>query len=144
LFNHEIGFSDHSLGYLASCIAVGLGATIIEKHVTLRKNLVGPDHKISLNIREFSNLVFNIRKVEKMMGKRTKPISKSEKLISKVARKSIVAKKNLCINDVIKLKDICYKRPGTGLSPLLTKYIINKKIKNKIKKNTLILKKDIA
>ena len=82
-FKCEIGFSDHTIDNLTSAIAVGLGATIIEKHVTLNKNLPGPDHKMSLSISQFKDLVRQVRSVEKMLGSKLKPISKEELKIQK-------------------------------------------------------------
>jgi len=143
IFKCEIGFSDHTTNNLTSCIAVSLGAKIIEKHVTFNKNLSGPDHRMSLSISEFKNLVLQIRAVEKMLGNKSKPISKEEIKIAKVARKSIVANKDLLIGTKITLNDISFKRPGTGILPIYYKKILNKKIKKFIPANTIILKKNI-
>ena len=139
----DVGFSDHHENNLTSAIAVGLGARIIEKHVTLNKNLPGPDHKMSLNMNEFKKLVLEIRSVEKMIGNKLKPITKEEMNIAKVARKSIVAKKDIKPEERIKKNHICFKRPGTGILPIYCKNILNKKAKRFIKANTLILYKDI-
>ena len=79
----NIGFSDHSLGIEASLAAVALGANIIEKHITLDTRMKGPDHKASLNPKEFKLLVDSIRKVETMLGD-NKKVTKSEKKISKL------------------------------------------------------------
>ena len=83
----EIGFSDHSNGYMASCLAVSLGAKIIEKHFTINKNLPGPDHAMSLDPKELKIFVKKIRETEIMLGMKKK-ISKDEKEMIKVARKS--------------------------------------------------------
>ncbi len=139
----DVGFSDHTKNNLTSVIAVALGARIIEKHVTLNKNLPGPDHKMSLNINEFKKLVLQIRCVEKMIGNKLKPITKEEMKIAKVARKSIVAKQDIKSGEIIKKNHICFKRPGTGILPIYFKNILNKKAKRFIKANTLILYKDI-
>jgi len=143
IFKCEIGFSDHTISNLSPCVAVGLGATIIEKHVTLDKKLVGPDHSMSLTISEFGKLVSQIRSVEKMLGSKLKPISKEEIKIAKVARKSIVANKNILIGSKIRLNDIRFKRPGTGILPIFYKKILNKKVKRTILANTIISKKNI-
>lgn len=140
-FKCEIGFSDHTVDNLTSAIAVGLGATIIEKHVTLNKNLPGPDHKMSLSISQFRDLVRKVRTVEKMLGSKLKPISKEELKIQKVARKSIVSNKRLKVGSRIKIQDISYKRPGTGILPIFYKKILNKKVKKLIHADTTILKK---
>ena len=77
-FKCKIGFSDHTLSELASIAAVTLGATVIEKHVTLNKNLKGPDHKNSMNLKEFQLMVKKIREIEKILGNENKKIKKEE------------------------------------------------------------------
>ena len=74
--NIEIGFSDHTLGITASLAAVALGAKIIEKHITLNNSMIGPDHKASLNFKNFSKMVEKIREIEKLMGKEVKKTHK--------------------------------------------------------------------
>ena len=138
IFNCTVGFSDHSTEILPSVIAVSLGAKVIEKHVTLNKRWKGPDHKASLNIKEFEKMIQLIRKTEKILGRENKEISVEELKNSYAAKKSCVAKKTLKIGDKILKKHICFKRPGTGVNPLDIKSIINKKVKKLIKKNTII------
>ena len=142
-FKCNVGFSDHTIGNIASLAAVSMGAKIIEKHVTLNKNMVGPDHHCSANIKEFIQLVQDVRAAEKVLGSKEKRISYKEKKISRIARKSIVSKRNLYPGNKISLNDICYKRPGTGLLPIETNKVLNKKVKKYIKENTLIKIKDI-
>ena len=93
IFNLEIGYSDHSLGAEACLAAVAMGAKVIEKHVTLSRNSRGPDHKSSMEIRDFKLMVEQIRNLEIMMGLSKKEVFKDEKEIQKVARKSIVSKR---------------------------------------------------
>ena len=92
-FNLEVGFSDHTKGIEASIAAVALGAKIIEKHITLDKNALGPDHKSSLNPEEFKEMVKSIRNIELALGTEKKKLQSCEKENLIVARKSIVAKK---------------------------------------------------
>jgi N,N'-diacetyllegionaminate synthase len=139
-FNLKVGYSDHSSDFLASILAVGLGAMVIEKHVTLNKLDEGPDHHMSLNIDEFSSFVKLIRRSEIILGSKNKKISNEEKQIKKVARKSIVSTKDLEVGHKIKKKDITFKRPGGGISPFEYKFIIGKKIKKRISKDKLIKK----
>ena len=120
-----------------------MGSTIIEKHVTLSKNMIGPDHKSSSNIKEFINLVKNIRKLETMMGINEKKILKNELNVQSVARKSIVSKTFLKKGKFLKRSDITFKRPGTGIDPMNFKKIIGKKLRKNILVNRLILSKDI-
>ena len=91
-FGLGVGYSDHTLGIEIPIAAVALGAEIIEKHLTLDKNLQGPDHKASLEPNEFREMVNSIRIVEKALGSGIKKVSEVEIDNSKVARKSIVAK----------------------------------------------------
>ena len=143
-FKLPVGFSDHTIGNVASMAAVSLGAEIIEKHVTLNKNMIGPDHHFSANIKEFIHLIKNIRSTEMTIGFKNKKISSKEKAISKIARKSIVSRRNLYPGDKIKLSDICFKRPGTGFLPIEKHKVLGKKVKKYIKQDTLIQKKSIS
>lgn len=142
-FKCQIGFSDHTLNELASLVAVSLGATVIEKHVTINKNLQGPDHKMSMNIKEFKEMVSKIRDVEKILGNEKKKISKMEQEVAKVARKSVVSKIDLYPGMRVTKKNICFKRPGTGILPTNLDKIINKKLKKFLGKDRIILKKHL-
>ena len=139
-FKCPVGLSDHTEGEIASLTAVGLGARIIEKHITFNKNLSGPDHKASMTINEFKKLVSKIRLVEKVLGKDKKVITSNELKVSRALRKSCVAKKDINKGDIIKEVDIVFKRPGIGFSPMLIKKIVGRKAKMNIKKDKLIRK----
>ena len=106
MFNLPIGFSDHSEGNSAAVLAVGLGATIIEKHFTLNKNLPGPDHKASLNPKEFSIFVKTIREAETMLGDGQKKCQLEEREMRRVGRKSITLKRSMKRGEIINEKDI--------------------------------------
>ena len=134
----NIGYSDHSVGYEASCAAVTLGASMIEKHITLNNFMRGPDHKASLNFRNFKIFVQKIRNVENALGSNHKKITNSERLNIKYVRKSIVAKKNIFKGEIFSEKNLDVKRPGTGLSPMLWNKIIGQKAKKNFLKNQLI------
>jgi len=139
----DIGYSDHSAGQEACLAAVAKGATVIEKHVTTSRHLSGPDHKTSCTIKDFKNLVDKIRDLEVILGSTEKKFSKEELNIKKVARKSIVSNKVLFKGHKITKNDICYKRPGIGISPILIKKVIGKIVKNKIEKDRVIFPKKI-
>ena len=139
-FNLPVGYSDHSQTDLASLAAVSKNAIFIEKHVTLNKSFRGPDHSASYNIKEFKNFVESIRKIEIILGSRKKIFSKEEKQIKNVARKSIVSKINLYKNRKINLKDLTFKRPGTGISPLDYKKVIKNMLKINLEKDKVITK----
>jgi len=137
-FKLNIGFSDHSLGTQASIAAAALGATIIEKHLTLNKNLKGPDHKASLDPKDFSFLVQSIRVVEKVLGNKIKKITQSEKKNISIVRKSIVALKNIRKEDKFSILNISCKRPGTGISPIFFSKFLGKKSNRNYKKDDFI------
>ena len=140
-FPYPIGFSDHTLGFEASNLAISAGATVIEKHITLDKNLEGGDHLLSLNPKEIKHFVISIRKTEKIMGLKEKNILKTEIEIKKISRKSIFIKNNKKLGSSILKKDIILKRPGTGLSPTFINKVIGKKLSKKIEANTMLLTK---
>jgi N,N'-diacetyllegionaminate synthase len=130
-FKLSIGFSDHSIGSIASIAAVAIGAKVIEKHITLDKKLAGPDHKSSLNPKEFKFMINDIRTVEKILGSEIKNVTTSEKKIINIVRKSIVASRFIQKNERFSKENITCKRPGTGISPLFFKKLLGKKsIKN--------------
>ena len=115
-FKLPVGYSDHTLGYAVAVAAVALGAKVIEKHFTLDKNMIGPDHKASLNPEEFTHFVKEIRNIEMAMGNGVKEVTSAEKEISRVVLKRIVAKKTIKKGKVITEDDICVKRNITGVS----------------------------
>jgi N,N'-diacetyllegionaminate synthase len=137
-FKLNVGFSDHSLGVQASIAAVALNAKVIEKHITLKKNLKGPDHRASLDPKEFNLMVESIRIVEKTLGNKIKKITKSEKKNIYTVRKSIVASSTIKKNEKFNNFNITCKRPGTGVSPLFFKKLIGKKSIKNFKKDDLI------
>ena len=136
------GFSDHTLGIEAPIAAVALGAKIIEKHLTLNKNMTGPDHKASLDPEEFKRMVVSIRNIENALGTGKKVPFPSEIKIASVARKSIVALSHIKKGEAFTKENLCIKRPGTGLSPRHYFQIIGVMAKNNIKTDALIKKSD--
>ena len=117
-FHLEVGYSDHTKGIEVPIAAVALGATIIEKHFTLDRNMEGPDHKASLEPDELADMVRSIRNIEKALGSGTKVPSPSEKKNISIARKSIVAKTKIKAGDIFTEENITVKRPGSGISPM--------------------------
>ncbi len=113
-----IGYSDHTLGIEIAVGAVALGATIIEKHFTLDKNMDGPDHRASLDPLELKAMVMAIRNVESGLGDGIKRRTVSEEKNVNLARKSIVASKSIKKGEIFTIENITTKRPGTGLSPM--------------------------
>ena len=117
-FGLEVGYSDHTQGIEVSIAAVAMGATIIEKHFTLDKNMEGPDHKASLEPEELKQMVASIRNIEKAMGDGIKEPQESEKKNIEIARKSIVAKTDIKKGEILSEENITVKRPGSGISPM--------------------------
>ena len=103
-----------------------MGASMVEKHVTLDKSLPGPDHKASITIDELASLVTSIRNVEKAIGTTAREFSEAQREISRVARKSIISKHTIKKGDVITAEDICFKRPGIGFLPTETDKVLGK------------------
>jgi N,N'-diacetyllegionaminate synthase len=124
VFKVEVGFSDHTEGIEVALAAVALGATVIEKHFTLSRDMAGPDHKASLEPDEFERLVEGVRKIELALGVAEKKISVVENANKLAARKSIVAARNISKGDIFSDENITTKRPGDGLSPMLWDQII--------------------
>ena len=118
IFGLGVGYSDHTKGIEVPVAAVALGATVIEKHFTLDRNMEGPDHKASLEPNELTTMVSSIRHIEKALGDGNKTPSLSEKKNIAVARKSIVAKRIINVGEVLTEDNITVKRPGTGISPM--------------------------
>jgi len=133
-FKLSVGYSDHTLGIEVPVAAVAMGATVIEKHFTLDKNMNGPDHKASLEPDELKAMVKAIRNIEKSLGDGIKKPNNSEIDIMQVARKSIVASKYIKKHEIFSEDNITVKRPGTGISPMKWDEVIGRKaIKNFIK-----------
>lgn len=135
------GYSDHTIDNDAALISVCLGSKVLEKHFTLSKKLKGPDHQFASEPIEFKNMVSKIRLYEKMMGDGIKNgPNKLELEMYKKGRRSIHVKRNIKKGEIIKIKDIIFKRPGFGLKPKEIKKILGKKIKKSISKDKWITK----
>ena len=137
-FGLEVGYSDHTPGIEASIAAVAMGATIIEKHFTLDRNMEGPDHKASLEPDELAAMVRAIRNVEAALGTGIKEPSKSEKKNIAIARKSIVAAKNIQKGEILTEDNLTTKRPGSGISPMRWSEVIGKKAIRDFEEDELI------
>lgn len=142
-FQTEIGFSDHSVGPLASALAVALGATVVEKHFTLDKNLPGPDHKASSTPDEFKELVDTIRQAEVSLGSQYKECQEEEREMGEVSRKSLTLVRPVKKGEQIIEEHLTLKRPGTGLRGNFNKYILGQKAKRDLEANTKLSLADI-
>ena len=137
-FGCDVGLSDHSEGYLAGVLSSALGATYLEKHFTLDKNLEGPDHMASSTPEEFSDLIKNIKRSKKQLGKSMKKVQPEEVDMLKISRKSIYSSKGIKKGTVIKKSHIKFSRPGGGISPQFVYEIIGKKAARNISEDTQI------
>ena len=126
-FNTKIGYSDHTNGITAAIAAVAMGAQIIEKHITLDRGLPGPDQKASLEPNELKVMVESIRDTEVAIGNGLKIPNQCEISNKDIARKSIVAKKEIKKNQYFSEDNLCTKRPGYGITPMRWFEIIGKK-----------------
>ena len=118
-FDLETGYSDHTAGIAIPIAAVARGATIIEKHYTLDREMEGPDHKASLEPDELSSMIAGIRAVEMALGSSVKSPTVSELRNRAVVRKSLVAVSNVSKGEAFSPSNLGAKRPGTGLSPFM-------------------------
>ncbi|MBU1196094.1 MAG: N-acetylneuraminate synthase [Proteobacteria bacterium] len=122
----QVGYSDHTLGIEIPIAAVALGATVVEKHLTLDRKMVGPDHHSSLEPDEFKSMVTAIRNVTQALGDGIKKPSLSEFKNIAVARKSIVASRTIKKGEIFTNSNLTVKRPGTGMSPMLYDQMLGK------------------
>lgn len=140
-YNIDIGYSDHSLGIQACCLAVGYGATIIEKHFTIDKNYSSfHDHSISADFDEMKKLVTSIREIEKMIGNSKKRIQKDETYIKNISRRSFYARQDISLGERISLNKLIPLRPlvKNTYSFDNVKKIIDKKAWKNFKKGDVI------
>lgn len=142
-FDVKVGYSDHTPGIEIPVAAVALGASVIEKHFTLDKNMEGPDHKASLEPAELKAMVSAIRNVEKAMGDGVKKASPSELKNMAVARKSIHTARVVKAGHVFTMDDLIMKRPGDGISPMKLDEILRKKAKSSLPEGHKLLWADI-
>ncbi len=117
-FGVAVGYSDHTQGIEVAIAAVALGATVIEKHFTLDRNLPGPDHKASLEPEELKAMVVAIRNIEIALGDGIKRLTPGEAKNKPVARKSLVASQAIKAGEIFSAQNVIAKRPGTGISPM--------------------------
>lgn len=114
-FNLRVGYSDHTVGSEVPVAAIALGAEIIEKHLTLDKEMVGPDHRASLNPPEFADMVRKIRSIEKALGDGIKWPNQSEEKIKSLVRRRVVAAHDLPAGTCLDWEHLCFKRADHGL-----------------------------
>jgi len=133
-----VGYSDHTLGNEVALAAVALGACVIEKHLTLDRKMSGPDHAASAEGEDFRALVHGIRRVEAALGDGRKMPAATEGHTAAVARKSLVAARDLAAGEIMTEMAIAIKRPGTGLPPARRGELLGRKVRAAIPAGTLL------
>jgi len=127
-FGVPAGWSDHTLGWEITVAAVALGACVIEKHLTLDSNAPGPDHRMSLEPVAFAAMTAAVRAVESALGSGEKEPCEAEREIAAVARKSLVAARDLSAGEALTREDVTQRRPGTGISPAAVDEWVGRKL----------------
>lgn len=137
-FGLDVGYSDHTRGIEIPLAAVALGATVIEKHFTLDRNLPGPDHQASLEPHELKAMVDGIRNVERALGDGIKRASASELKNRAIARKSLVASRAIRAGEAFSADNLTAKRPGTGISPMRWDDVLGRQARRDFERDELI------
>lgn len=133
-----VGYSDHSLGVEAALAAVALGATVVEKHLTLDGTLPGPDHAASLEPQAFARMVQGIRRVSAMLGDGVKKPQPEEQDAARVARRSVAAVVDIPAGARISAGMLACRRPGTGIAPRDWDRVLDRVAKQAIPAGALI------
>lgn len=137
-FGTKVGYSDHTKGIEVPIAAVAMGATVIEKHFTLDKLLPGPDHVASLNPTELKAMVDAIRNIELAVGTTGKCVSSSERKNIVIARKSIIAARDIKTGEIFTEDNLTVKRPGNGVSPMKWDEVIGQRAIRDFREDELI------
>ncbi len=139
MFGIPTGYSDHTRGIEIPVAATALGAVVIEKHFTLNRSLPGPDHAASLEPEELAKMVTTIRNVSIALGSGEKRVTESERKNQSIARKSIVAARDIKAGEVLSEENLTTKRPATGLSPMFWDEVIGTTATKDFPKDSLIV-----
>ena len=142
LYDCEIGYSDHTLGFSVPLAAIGKGVKIIEKHFTLDKEMFGWDHKVSADENDLKIICEEGNKVYRTLGSYYKVLSEEELKKREKFRRSATLNADMSKGHILTKDDLVYKRPGTGIRPSEVKYILGRKLKNDTKKDTTLMLSD--
>lgn len=140
--DYPIGFSDHSLGTEMACAAVGLGAALIEKHMTLDKSRIGMDNQMAMEPDDLKLLVQQCKNVSAALGSKERTVYPDELEQRKNMRRSLVYTRDMKAGEVLTENDIASKRPGTGFAPEEKQNFIGKTLLRDVEEDTLLLKED--
>ena len=142
-FGLPVGYSDHTMGIDVAIAAVAVGARVIEKHFTLARDMKGPDHKASIEPNELKDMVHAIRNIEKAMGDGIKKPAKSEISTKKIARRSLVAARDIKAGKSLLSEDILIKRPGIGIPAEFKDKIVGMQLERDISVDSIIRWEDL-
>ena len=143
-FDVPVGFSDHTLGHEVAIAAVALGASIIEKHITLDPSMAGPDHRVSMTPESFRSMVRAIRNVESSLGDGIKRPTPAEQNVRDVARRSVVSKVPIPNGTRITRELLVFKRPGTGIAPGDWPKLVGRTARKDIPADSIISNEDLT
>jgi N-acetylneuraminate synthase len=143
-FSLPVGYSDHTAGTAIAVAAVALGATVIEKHFTLDRELPGPDHKASLVPDELARMVTEIRAVEAGMGDGVKQPQEDELPVRALVRRSIVLAVHKQRGERVEFADLALLRPGTGLPPRDLRKVVGRRLMRSLPPGTLLSWNDLG
>jgi len=142
--NLPVGYSDHTSGITVATLSVAMGATIIEKHITLDKEMSGPDHSASLEPKEFAKMVEQIRIAELCLGDGEKTPSSAEFLVKNLVRRSVTLVRNKKSGDILKQDDLILLRPGTGIPPKEFDMVVGRQLKTTMPSGTTLTWSDLS
>lgn len=137
-FQVPVGYSDHTMSITIPSVCVALGGNIIEKHFTLDRTLKGPDHAFALEPSQLKEMIKNIRETEVSLGSPRKFMPNSEANLYKLARRSLIAKRNIPKGKIIEESDLIIKRPGYGIPPKFLKIVIGRMARKDIEEDEII------
>ena len=143
-FGYPVGFSDHTIGSAIPLASVALGACLIEKHFTIDKDLPGWDHMISADPDEMTEICRESKNIAASLGSYRRVISKEEKLKMPKMRRSIITSRDLKAGEPIKEDDLTFKRPGTGIAPDQTGFVVGRTLKKDTTKDSVLRWEDLA
>ena len=141
-FQVPVGYSGHESGHLATLVAVARGASIVERHVTLDRNMEGFDHKLSVEPEELKTMVDSIRRIEKMFGDGIKTISETEMSTRNKYRVSMVANRQIDAGETLDSQMVSFKNPGTGISPKNARDYYGRALRQSVARDTLLTEGD--
>lgn len=142
-FGTLVGFSDHTVGITAAVAAVALGAQVIERHLTMDREMTGPDHRASLDPIEFTGYVTAIRSTELALGRAQKNPRPVEHEMARVSRKSLVAARRLALGTTIAVEDVVLRRPGTGLYGSSLSAVIGRRLRRALESGEILKWSDL-